>query len=100
MNDYSNLKIPRDIKAQVKLYMFYLVDILLVIFLLYVGYMFQNTVQFTVGYFALLQVTNFSLGIFLCAKPASCPEKRNIQVIMQLLMKDQRKYVTEDYSIE
>ncbi|MDT1958973.1 DUF5592 family protein [Carnobacterium divergens] len=100
MNDYSNLKIPRDIKAQVKLYMFYLVDIMVVVGLIYGGYMFQNMVQFTLGHYAMLQVTNFSLGIFLCAKPSSCPEKRNIQVIMQLLMKDQRKYVTEDYSNE
>lgn len=100
MNNYSNLRIPRDIKAQVKLSIFYLIDIMIIGGLFVLCQSFQQSAQFTLGNYIFLQVVTLSFGLFLCAKPASCPEKRNFQVILQLFMSDKRKYVSEDYSIE
>ncbi|WP_317913199.1 DUF5592 family protein [Carnobacterium maltaromaticum] len=98
MGNYNNLRIPRNIKAQIKLYLFFFVDIMIVAGFLLLGYYAQQIFQFTAPVFGVLMVTNLIFGIYLCMKPAACPDKRNFQVILQLLAMDTRKYITQHYS--
>lgn len=98
MGNYNNLRIPRNIKAQIKLYMFFFVDIMIVVGFVLLGYYAQQIVKFTAPVFGLMMATNLIFGIYLCMKPAACPDKRNFQVILQLLVMDTRKYITQHYS--
>lgn len=98
MGNYNDLKIPRNIKAQIKLYLFFFVDIMVVAGLLLGGWYMQGLLNFTAVNFILFQLANLIFGIFLCMKPAACPDKRNSQVILQLLFMDKRKYLAQHYS--
>lgn len=98
MGNYNNLRIPRNIKAQIKLYLFFFVDIMIVAGFMLLGYYAQQIFQFTAPVFGVLMVTNLIFGIYLCMKPAACPDKRNFQVILQLLAMDTRRYITQHYS--
>lgn len=65
MENYNNLRIPRNIKAQIKLYMFFFVDIMIVVGFVLLGYYAQQIVQFTAPVFGLMMATNLIFGIYL-----------------------------------
>ncbi|MGG5319207.1 DUF5592 family protein [Enterococcus sp. AZ072] len=97
MGVYGNMLIPKTLNAAIKLAWFYLVDLLIVGGCIVVGYYIQELLVFPPKTFLMLQVTNILFGIFLCLPTKHKPKTRTIQIIIQAILKDRKRYLSSFY---
>ncbi len=97
MDKYHNIVIQRSIKQELKYKSLYILDLLIVfgpsMFLLYL----QGYLQFSLVTSILLGIVFFFLGLFLCAKPASNGNRRNLYTIYCLIVMDRNVYEVQSY---
>lgn len=94
MGKYSQMTIPRNLRAKIKLAMFYMVDVFVVLGMALVGY-YENIYlfRFPLKQYVALMVFHVVLGIFFCLRPKDSPDKKMFQVIIQLFARDKESYV-------
>ena len=97
MDKYHNIVIQRSIKQELKYKSLYILDLLIVfgpsMFLLYL----QGYLHFSLVTSILLGIVFFFLGLFLCAKPASNGNRRNLYTIYCLIVMDRNVYEVQSY---
>lgn len=83
---------PKNIKREVKLKLFYVLDITIIAGMLILAN-YLNTVLYITGGFSIALYILFGLfGIFLCIKPPNSPTNRNLIVIYHLITFDKNQY--------
>lgn len=94
MGKYGQMKIPRNLRIKIKLAVFYLVDIFIVAGMALLCY-YENLylLKFPLKEYALLMVLHIILGIFFCLRTKDSPDKKMIQVLIQMFARDKEKYV-------
>lgn len=97
MGVYRNMLIPKTLNAAIKLAWFYLVDLLIVLGFFFFGYYVQQMFVFPPKTFLMLQGTNILFGIFLCLPSKHKPKTRTIQIIIQAILKDRKRYLSSFY---
>lgn len=87
------IKNPKNIKREIKLKLFYVLDLAIVTCMIILAN-YLNTVLYLTGTFSILLYILFLIfGIFLCIKPPNSPTNRNFVVIYHLLTSDRNQYI-------
>lgn len=97
MNKYHNMKIQKSLKQEIRIKAFYFVDVALIFVLCGGMFYLQSTLTLPILHFILIELLLLSLGVFLCAKPASNGGHRNIYTIFCLFKMDRKTYVSQSY---
>lgn len=98
MNKYHNMTILKSVKQQIKVAMFYLLDIIIIGGFAYGLFLLQNYMKLPAVHFILLEIVSVLFGIFLCIKPASGGGSRNLFIAYKLLTMDRNTYVVQSYT--
>jgi len=96
-NKYDEMMILRSTKTEIKLWLFHLVDVLIIFLPMWLIFEFNNQAQLPLLNFSLLQILWFCFGLFLCVKTKANAYQRNLVIILKLLKMKRKLYVRQNY---
>lgn len=100
MNKYQNMVIQRSLKQELKIKSFYFIDLIALIAPTLLLIQMQDVLKLPLHTLVLLSILCICLALFLCAKPASNGNHRNIYTIYCLLKMDRRVYAVQSLDRE
>jgi len=97
---YNNMTILKSTKTEIKLWLFHLVDLIIIVAPAYIGYEINSRRPLPMPHFITLMVLWLCFALFLCMKNKSNAYARNFVIIWKLLRMDRKTYVRDAYSSE
>jgi len=97
MNKYEEMMILRSTKTEIKLWLFHLIDALIIFVPMWLIFEFNNRHQLPSSHFTLLLLLWFTFGLFLCVKTKANAYARNIVIIYKLLKMKRKTYVRQNF---
>lgn len=97
MNKYVNMRSISNIKARMKIAMFYFLDIVCLFLTFILGQYIQDVIQFKFGLYVTFQITNLLLCLVLCLPSPNNPNRNNFSVFFLYMMKDKRQFLSSDF---
>lgn len=98
MSKYQNMSILKQSKKSVKIYFFYLMDVMIVIGSLLVVFLLNDSIfQLPKLYLILWEIGTFIFSIFLCYKPYNYGGVNNLTILKRLLSMDHEIYKVQSY---
>ena len=86
-----------DIKARMKMAMFYFMDVVALALTYLVGDKLQDMIQFRFPMYVLFQVVNLGVCLFLCLPARSNPTRNNASALFLFFTRDKRQFLSQDY---
>lgn len=83
---------PKNIKQEVKLFFFYLMDIGIVAGCVFFSFYIAKLIPISESMKILLYIQSFCFGVWLCVRTPAHPQERNLAMIFHLLKMDRNSY--------
>lgn len=90
-------KNPKNIKQEIKLWAFYLFDILIVLAMPIIASYIIKIIPLKPKIQIFYYIVSICFGIFLCARTSSHPIDRNLKIFLYILRMDRNKYHAIDF---
>lgn len=97
MDHYHNMRTITNIRARIKLAVFYLMDIACLAGTYFIGDYLQKFFQFSFPIYVLFQATNLLLCLYFCLPSLNNPNRNNFSILLLYLTRDRRKYLSNDF---
>lgn len=94
---YNNMTILKSTKTEIKLWLFHLVDLMIIVAPAYIGYEINSRSPLPMPHFITLMVLWLCFSLFLCTKNKSNAYTRNFVIIWKLIKMDRKTYVRDGY---
>ena len=94
------MTILKSTKTEIKLWLFHLVDLIVIIGPMYTGYEINSRRPLPMFHFITLMILWFCFALFLCMKNKSNAYVRNFVIIWKLIRMNRKIYVYDSYSNE
>ena len=94
---YNNMTILKSTKTEIKLWLFHLVDLIIIVAPAYTFYEINSRRPLPMLHFITLMVLWICFALFLCTKNKSNAYVRNFVVIWKLIKMDRKTYVRDAY---
>ena len=99
-NKYHTMTILKSTKTEIKLWLFHLVDLVIIVLPMYMGYEINSRRPLQMFHFIALMGLWLCFSLFLCMKNKSNAYVRNFVVIWKLIRMDRQIYVRDSYQGE
>lgn len=83
---------PKNIKQEIKLFFFYLVDIGIVAGCVFFSYYLAQLLPLTELMKIFLYIQGFCFGVWLCVRTPAHPQERNLNMVFHMLKMDRNSY--------
>lgn len=97
---YNQMTILKSTKTEIKLWLFHLVDLIVIVGPMYIGYEINSRRPLPMPHFITLMVLWLIFSLFLCMKNKSNAYARNFVVIWKLIKMNRKKYIYDSYRNE
>ena len=97
---YNNMTILKSTKTEIKLWLFHLVDLIVIVGPMYISYEVNSRKPLPMFHFITLMILWLCFSLFLCMKNKSNGYVRNFVIIWKLIRMDRKIYVRDSYESE